>query len=705
MKRTVGKVVVATCVLFAFIAFIGIVGGAYYHLKVNSEKPISEAWSAVSWRAQIYLRKASGRLPELSWSEILKMTTYQGGFSLGNVIVEGQSVNGAVSNPYTSNADREAGGHIFNERCARCHGLDGRGSLGPSLAQFGFKNGDSDLAIYGVMRDGIAGTAMISPDLSFLQRWQVIGYLRTLQFHSDNDQLPPLNVRVSSEQIRRAGDSPGEWLTYSGSLSGWRYSSLSEITAANVSQLRVRWVHQSGTSEPKFESTPLVVGNTIFVTEPPATVLALDKKTGKEVWKYQRPISGDMPLCCGVQNRGLAILGNSLFFGTVDGYLIAINANTGKVNWQTRVANPTDGFSLSGAPLVVNDFVVVGVGGGEYGIRGFLAAYDVTTGEQKWKFDTIPGPGEVGHETWQSEAWKTGGGSTWVTGSYDPSLDLLYWGVGNPAPPFAGDGRPGDNLFTDSVVALHASTGKLAWYFQFTPHDEHDWDSTQTPILADLLIDGVERKVICWPNRNGFYYVLDRITGQFLTGTPFVEINWTKGLTSQGRPTPATANSGAGALTKPGYQGATIWQPAAFNPRLGLIFIDAIEAASIFTKSAPDRIAHGQHGYFTASGGSIVGPVTTVVRALDAATGGKRWEHYSQPTKEQYIIGGMLATAGGLVFGASEGSLFALDAVTGKELWSVGLGGMTVAPPISFALEGQQVIAVFAGRALFVFGL
>jgi alcohol dehydrogenase (cytochrome c) len=452
-----------------------------------------------------------------------------------------------------------------------------------------------------------------------------------------------------------------------------------------------------------------VVGNTIFITEPPATVLALDKKTGKEVWAYERPVPVDLPLCCGVVNRGLAILGNTLFFGTVDGYLIALNANTGNVNWQTHVANPSDGFSLSGAPLVVNDFVVVGVGGGEYGIRGFLAAYDVTTGEQKWKFDTIPGPGEAGHETWQSEAWKTGGGSTWVTGSYDSSLDLLYWGVGNPAPPFTGDRRPGDNLFTDSVVALHASTGKLAWYFQFTPHDEHDWDSTQTPILADLLIDGVERKVICWPNRNGFYYVLDRITGQFLTGLPFVEINWAKGLTPQGRPILVNPNSRVGALTKPGYMGATIWQPAAFNPRLGLIFIDAIEAASIFTKTAPDRIPPRGHNEFLGSMGPTVGPVTTVVRALDAATGAQRWEHYSQPTQEQYTdisrVGGMLATAGGLVFGASEGSLFALDAVTGKELWSVNLGGMTVAPPISFALEGQQVIAVFAGRAMFVFGL
>jgi len=711
MMRTVWKKAAATTfALIAFIALIGVVGVAYYHLEVNPAKSFSEIKFAISWRAQIFLRKASGQVPELSWSELLKMTTHQGGFLLANVMGFGQSVNRAVTNPYDSSEDREAGGHIFKERCARCHGRDGRGALGPSLARFGFKHGDSDLAIYRVLTDGIPGTAMVSPNLSFVERWQVIGYLRTLQFNFKNKELRPLNIQVSGEQIRQGDKNPGQWLTYSGSLNGWRYSSLSEITPTNVSQLHVLWAHQSSSSEPKFETTPLVVGDTIFATEPPATVLALNAKTGKVIWEYQRPISVDVPVCCGIQNRGLAILDNSLFFASLDGYLISINANTGNVNWQTRVASPSDGFSLSGAPLIVNQSVVVGVAGAEYSIRGFLAAYDVTTGQQQWKFNTIPGPGEAGHETWQNEAWKSGGGSTWVTGSYDPSLDLLYWGVGNPAPAFTGDGRPGDNLFTDSVVALHAGSGKVAWYFQFTPHDEHDWDSVQTPILADLLIDGLDRKVICWPNRNGFYYVLDRVTGQFLLGTPFVEVNWAQGLTSRGRPILADANtvSRIGAITKPGYHGATVWQPAAFNPTLGLIFVDAIEGASVFTKSADRTPPRGENGFFTGSGGMSVGPITTVVRALDAATGAKRWEYYSayysRPEEEPYF-GGMLATAGGLVFGASGGSLFALDAVTGKELWSVGLGGITVAPPISFTLEGRQVIAVFAGRAMFLFGL
>jgi len=703
MKRILRKAAIAT-----IIVFIGIVGGAYYYLEVNTVKPISESWPKISRGAQIYLMKASGKLPELSWTELLKMTRLQDGFGLGSVIAVGQSVDAALSNPYTSREDQEAGRHIFSERCAVCHGPDGSGSLGPSLARFGYKKGDSDLAVYRVLTDGIVGTAMVSTDLSFAERWQVIGYLRNLQLHpgTGGDEPRPLNIQVSSEQIRRANESGDEWLSYSGALSGWRYSSLSEITPVNVAQLRVRWVHQSSTSESKFESTPLVVGNTIFATEPPATVVALDAKTGEVIWKYERPIPTGLPICCGKVNRGLAILDNSLFFGSLDGYLVAIEANTGKLNWQTRVAKPSDGFSLTGAPLVVDHSVVIGVSGGDFGIRGFLAAYHATTGQQDWRFDTIPGPGEPGHETWQNEAWKSGGGPTWVTGSYDPSLDLLYWGVGNPAPPFAGDVRPGDNLFTNSVVALHASSGKLAWYFQFTPHDEHDWDSSQTPILADLLIGGLERKVICWPNRNGFYYVLDRVTGQFLAGTPFVEVNWAQGLTSRGRPIPTNANtvSGGGRVTKPGVAGGANWQPAAFNPAGGLIFVPAIEGQSVFTNSTSDRIIRGEHGYFTGSGGSILGPLIRVVRALDAATGAKRWEYHPRLGKGT-DFGGLLATAGGLVFGTSGGSLFALDAATGKELWSVGLGGETWAPPISFTSEGQQVIAVWAGRAMFLFGL
>ena len=357
---------------------------------------------------------------------------------------------------------------------------EGEGEHGPALNHGGLKHGDSDLAIYKVLRDGIPDTPMVPVPLGFAERWQVVGYVRALQLQNlgraGNEIAAPIDIRVSAEQVLAAGSKTDEWLTYSGSLDGRRYSTLTELTPANVSQLQLQWVHQFDTNEPKIEATPLVVNGVIFTTEPPSSVVALDARSGNVIWRYSRSLPRDLPECCARVNRGLAVLGSVLFWGSFDGFLIALDANTGKVMWQTQVANPSDGYTMTGAPLVVNRLVVVGVAGGEFGIRGFLAAYDPETGQQKWKFFTIPGPGELGHETWENDAWRTGGGPTWVTGSYDPSLDLLYWGVGNPAPDFSRDVRPGDNLFTNSVIALHANSGKLAWHFQFTPHDEHDWD-------------------------------------------------------------------------------------------------------------------------------------------------------------------------------------------------------------------------------------
>jgi alcohol dehydrogenase (cytochrome c) len=448
-----------------------------------------------------------------------------------------------------------------------------------------------------------------------------------------------------------------------------------------------------------------VIGGVIFMVASASTVVALDAKTGNVIWQYNRSIPANLPICCGRVSRGLAAHGSTIFFGCLDGYVVAIDANNGNVIWQTLVASPSDGYSITGAPLVVNRSVVIGVAGGEFGIRGFLAAYDVSTGKQQWRFETIPGPGEVGHETWENDAWRTGGGATWNTGSYDPSTGLLYWGVGNPSPTFSGDVRPGDNLFTNSVIALHADTGKLAWYFQFSPHDEHDWDSAQTPILADLSIDGVVRKVICWVNRNGFYYVLDRVTGEFLVGVAFVEQDWATGLTSAGRPilSDVAKISAAGRRTRPGIDGGTNWQNPAFDPKRGLIFVPATVSSSIFTKQAPNRVVHERNGLFIGSGWNQTEPPIRLVRALDAASGQRKWEYNSSTSNREYS--GLLATEGGLVFGASGGVCFALDADTGREVWRLSLGGDTKAAPISFSVDGRQVIAVAAGRALFVFGL
>jgi alcohol dehydrogenase (cytochrome c) len=320
--------------------------------------------------------------------------------------------------------------------------------------------------------------------------------VKMLQAHSaENDKSAALRlaIQVGSKRLQTAATNTDEWLTYSGSYNGWRHTSLSEITPVNVAELRIRWIKQFDINVPLIEATPLVIDGVIFMPPDAGHVLALDAKTGDVIWEYKRSIPADLPLANGPVNRGLAVHGSTLFFGRLDGYLIAMNANDGKVIWESLVASPAEGYSITGAPLIVNRSVIVGISGADqFRIRGFLAAYDVSTGRRLWKFDTIPGPGEVGHETWENDAWRTGGGATWVTGSYDPSTDLLYWGVGNPSPAFSRDVRPGDNLFTASVIALHASTGKLAWYFQFTPHDEHDRDAAQTPVLADLLITGVD---------------------------------------------------------------------------------------------------------------------------------------------------------------------------------------------------------------------
>ena len=698
------------------VVLLSLVVGASFLLKsLNSRYfvPNGWTWDRVSWRVHLFARKAEGGIPDLSWRELWFMAHGRGAFGLKGLLSQGSSLEGALVNPYRTSDDYQSGARIFRERCAVCHGNDGTGGPAPPLNRPGLNHGDSDLAIYKVVRDGIPQTGMAAVAMSTQERWQVISYLRTLQLATSSqyaEQLPPIDIQVSTEQIRTAGSKPDQWLTYSGSLDGRRYTPLTEITPENVSRLRVRWIRQFGsTSESRSEATPIVVGGLIFKTEPPSDVFALDARSGEVRWRYRRSLPEKLSttLYFGA-NRGLGVLGNVLFFGSYEGFLVAINATNGSVIWQTEVCSSSEGFTMTAAPLIANRSVVVGVSGGENGIRGFLAAYDAETGRQQWKFNTVPGPGEFGHDSWKNDAWRTGGGATWVTGSYDPSLDLLYWGVGNPAPAFQGDVRPGDNLFTDSVIALHASSGKLAWYFQFTPHDEHDWDATQTPILVDILIKDVLRRVICVANRNGFYYVLDRTTGEFLVGVPFVEQNWAKGLDSAGRP---ILSSGAevassGRLTRPGAGGGVNWQNAAFDYKSGLIFIPATEGgASVFTKSPNPR--RGNLGLYLGSAQVEEERPQTVVRALDVATGAKKWERFSPNWKESFAYGysGLLATGGRLVFGESGGFAFAIDSATGRELWRAFLGGDTYAAPISFKVDGRQVILVSAGQALFMFGL
>ena len=319
-----------------------------------------------------------------------------------------------------------------------------------------------------------------------------------------------LDAQVTFDRILRADKEPQNWLTYSGSVLGQRYSPLTQVTPANVNNLQLQWAFQARSTE-KFESTPLVVDGTMYLTQAPNDVLALDAATGEIKWLYSYSPSREARPCCGRVNRGVAILGNTLFMATIDAHLVAINARSGELLWNIEVAKAEAGYAMTHAPLIVKDKVIVGTAGGEYGIRGFIAAYEAATGKEAWKFYTIPGPGEPGHESWAGDSWEHGGASVWVTGTYDPQLNLTYWGIGNPGPDYNSDKRGGDNLYSDCVVALDADTGKLKWYFQFTPHDDFDFDSTQVPVLADINWPdrngrAQPRKTMLWANRNGFFY-------------------------------------------------------------------------------------------------------------------------------------------------------------------------------------------------------
>jgi alcohol dehydrogenase (cytochrome c) len=521
-------------------------------------------------------------------------------------------------------------------------------------------------------------------------------------------------AQVTFDRLLHANREPQNWLTYSGSPMSQRYSLLTQITPANAKNLELQWVWQARSLE-KFEATPLVVDGVMYTVQAPNDVIALDAVTGRVFWNWSYLPSLETRVCCGRVNRGLAILGDTLYMGTIDGHLVAIDSKSGKPVWDTPVGHPEAGYSLTHAPLIVKDKVIVGTAGGEYGIRGFIAAYDAKTGKEAWRFNTIPGPGEPGHETWLNDAWKTGGGSIWVTGSYDPDLNLTYWGIGNPGPDWNGDPRPGDNLYTDSVVALDPDTGKLKWHYQFSPHDEFDYDATQVPVLADAVWKGKPRKLMFWANRNGLFYALDRVTGEFLMGKPFVEVNWMNGFDEKGRPmrVPGKAASVEGTLISPGNQGGTNWYNPSFSPRTGLFYIPTwAEYSSLYVKKE-DKYSEGNQyngGYprsavpFTRSAQNFRKDSEGhgAIRAIDPNTGTLKWEFKMSDVTDA----GILSTASDVVFtGGREGYFMALDARTGALLWKANTGGAIAAGPITYSVEGKQYVSVAAGNALFTFAL
>ena len=523
------------------------------------------------------------------------------------------------------------------------------------------------------------------------------------QRNADTNQVAPSFSPITNERLLNSDAEPENWLMYSGNYFSQRYTRLDQINNENAAELEMQWAFQLRALD-RAETTPVVVDGVMYVTESPSNVIALDAKTGSQYWRYNHNLPEVLNFCCGRNNRGVAVLGDKLYMSTLDAHLVSLDAKTGSVLWDVEVADEATGYSKTAAPLVVGDKIITGIAGGEFGIRGFVDAYDAETGERLWRLYTIPGPEHPDNASWAGDSWRTGGSPTWMTGSYDPELNLVYWGTGNPGPDWNGDVRLGDNLYSDAVLAIDPDTGELKWYFQFTPHDIHDWDSTQIPILADSEFGGQSRKLMLWPNRNAFFYVLDRETGEFLLGKPYARQTWAKGLDEKGRPIriPGTSPSVEGTTVSPSIGGGTNWFSPSYSPRTDLLYVMAYDGETTYYIREDEYVA-GER--FTGGGGVTPLPAAnyaSAVRAISPQTGDLEWEYPVQPRS----TAGVLSTAGDLVFsGTIDGFFFALDANTGEERWHINLGSRVHAGPMSYMVDGRQYVAIAAGNVLFTFAV
>jgi alcohol dehydrogenase (cytochrome c) len=533
---------------------------------------------------------------------------------------------------------------------------------------------------------------------------------------------------VTYDRLLRADREPHNWLTYSGNYSSHRYSPLSQINRGNVRTLQLKWSYhplyaKNTNAQNKMENTPLVVDG-IMYTGTALEVVALDAVTGREYWKLARPLDPKAYYNAYEVNKGMAIVGDSLFWATVDCHLLSIDIKTGRVIWDQTLADYRKGYQYNVPPLVVRNLVMLGPATNEAGANCWVAAYDIKTGKEIWRFDTAPNsPDDPAAKTWTGDSWRHGGSPIWNAGSYDPETNLTFWGTGNPNPGWNGDTRtPADNLYSASVIALDADSGTLKWHYQFTPGDEYDWDATQVPVLVDMDWQGKPRKLMLFANRNGFFYVLDRVTGKFLMAKAFVKQTWNDGFEENGRPIKNPEfwpKPMGGIVVSPGTQGGTNWYPPSYSPRTGLFYIPTWENSGGRSQKWP--AGEWQEGQRYTGSTPPVGVTTTggrasrppaafrkeeegygTIRALDPKTGEKKWDF----KMVNYTESGVLSTAGDLVFaGGMEGNFVALDAKTGELLWHVNLGGPNASGPISYAVDGKQYIVGTGQGSMFVFGL
>jgi PQQ-dependent dehydrogenase (methanol/ethanol family) len=674
-----------------------------------------------------------------------------------------QSESGAGAIPANANAGRGEQLFFGTGQCTACHEINGRGSLlaadlsevgkqAPARIKLGMEHapdfrrmfmGPNTRYVDITLRDGtqVHGLIKNEDSLSIVLQTLDGGYrlldrqrIRTLSnspralgptdlaqrfsaaqlgdllaFLAQQKQRAPTPIDapatgVTFARLKAADKDPQNWLTYWGSYRSEHFSELGQINRSNVATLQARWAAPLPGDVP-LEATPIVVDGVMYLAGAPGDVYAFDARSGLLIWRFHRQQQVVNPFQINPFNRGVAVLDQRVFVVTLDNQLIALDARSGRVLWEKQIANTMEGYTMTGAPLTLGNEVIVGISGGEMGIRGFLDAYDVRDGHQLWRFYTIPGPGEPGHETWSGDSWKTGSGGTWLTGSYDAQLNLLYWAVGNPGPDFDPEKRTGDNLYTSSVLALNPDTGKLVWYYQFSPHDTHDWDSNEDMILGEIPVAGQTRKVLMHADRNGFFYTLDRATGKFISAVPFVRQTWNKGFDANGRPIvdPASISSPQGHSIAPGV-GGTNFQAPSYDPKRRVLFLNYLDAESTATYQ-PVEYKSGQA--FTGANFSKFRPPAQQpehgVMALDVLTGRKLWTF---PVTRLTLPAGVLATRGEVVFAATaEGNLLGLDAQTGQPLWHFQSNRPIMASPMSYSVDGAQFVAISAGNTLYSFAL
>jgi alcohol dehydrogenase (cytochrome c) len=526
-----------------------------------------------------------------------------------------------------------------------------------------------------------------------------------------NQGFDDLQLRTGDGRVhllRRAGDrfrevtSGADWPGYNGDPGGNRYTTLSQITKANVARLAPKWVFSLANTS-RLQLTPVVVGGIMYV--PAANeCYALDAGTGREIWHYRRSRSRTP---AGGTNRGVATAGDRVFMVTDDAHLIALDRFKGELLWETEMADSRQSYFSSSAPLAIGRLVISGAGGGEHGTRGFVAAFDQTTGKEVWRFWTVPLPGEPGSETWKGAGIAHGGAPGWFTGTYDAETDTVFWPTGNPSAEYNGDDRQGDNLYSDCILALDAPTGKLKWYYQGTPHDLWDWDATETPVVVNAAWEGQPRKLLLHANRNGFFYVFDRTNGKLLLAKPFVrKLTWASGIGPDGRPikNPNQEPSPEGTRVCPSQDGATNWFSPSYNPATGLYYVQTFEKCSIYTKREPGTWQAGKEYLGGTQRKAPDEKAERILKAIDIRTGKIAWELPQPGPAESW--GGTLTTATGLViFGEEGGALMAADAVTGKPLWSFNTNQLWKASPMTYLFDGKQYVAVAAGSNIIAFGI